>query len=278
MPTSQQSNEHVDPLGLYKCVIDGVETDNCPRGVGAGGAGGGGLPYYISGTCFTLTPGADGGTDGSYYTASSCTVFAGLWNPAGGVSGAGGAGGKPHNCVAKRIVKGVQGLANITLGELKSAGAVGVGALGAAGAPATGGASLSTTLAAGYVAVSAQGQVFSGTGQLYAAVSGNFQTGEQMQQVGDIISGPISGFTLVTSKNPEAAALAGNAESATTLGAGAVNSETVADRIAEWSRCSADFLRGRARKLPIDSARFDKLTASYPSETSVIASEPTQSF
>ncbi len=151
--------------------------------------------------------------------------------------------GKTHGCVGTRIVKGVQGVANITLGELKTAGAIGVGLLGAGGAPETGGVSLSATLGAGYLAVSSQGQVLSGTGQLYSAISGNFQTGEQIQQVGDIISGPISGITvLVVAKNPEAAALAANFESAITLGAGAVNSETVADKIANGVDAALTFL------------------------------------
>jgi hypothetical protein len=109
---------------------------------------------------------------------------------------------------------------NIGLGEIKTAGAIGVGLLGAAGAPETGGASLSADLAAGYLVISSQGQVLSGGAQLYSAISGNFQTGEQIQRVGDIMSGPVSGITtLVVTNNLEAAALAANAESAITLGA-----------------------------------------------------------
>jgi RHS repeat-associated protein len=89
---------YIDPLGLYLCIINGVETDRgCPGTSGAPGAGGGGggLPVYVSGTCWTLNPGPDGGVAGSYYTGSACTVFAGFWSPSGGSTGAGGGGGKP---------------------------------------------------------------------------------------------------------------------------------------------------------------------------------------
>jgi len=141
--------------------------------------------------------------------------------------------GQKQNCVGARIVKGIQGAINVGLGELKTAGAAGVGLLGVAGAPETGGASLGATLAAGYGVVSSQGQVLSGVGQLYSAISGNFSTGGQIQQVGDIASGPITGVTtLVATGNLETAATFASFESAFTLGAGAVNSEGVSETIA----------------------------------------------
>ena len=34
---------YLDPLGLYKCIVDGVETDNCPVGGPQGGGGGVGV-------------------------------------------------------------------------------------------------------------------------------------------------------------------------------------------------------------------------------------------
>ncbi len=148
-----------------------------------------------------------------------------------------------HGCIGTRVATGVQGVVNIGLGELKTAGAIGVGLLGAGAAPATEGASLFGTLAAGYVAVSAQGQVLSGQAQLYSAVSGDFKTGEQIKQVGDIMSGPISGIiTLIATKKPEVAAAVANIESAITLGAGAFNSETVAEKIANGVDAALTFL------------------------------------
>jgi hypothetical protein len=78
---------YIDEFGLYKCVVDGVETD-C-KGSAPGGGGGGGLPVFISGTCWTQLPNNDGGSSG-YYQGSACTVFAGYWNPSGGGAGAGG--------------------------------------------------------------------------------------------------------------------------------------------------------------------------------------------
>lgn len=139
-----------------------------------------------------------------------------------------------HSCVGARIVKGIQGVANVGLGELKTAGAVGVGVLGVAGAPETGGLSLGATLGAGYLIVSSQGQVTSGVGQIYSAISGDFAGGGGIQQVGDIMSGPVTGITTlaVTGGNGEKAATYASFESALTLGAGAVNSETVADKVA----------------------------------------------
>ena len=38
----------IDPLGLYRCIVDGVETDNCPYGGVGGGGGGGGFPIYTT--------------------------------------------------------------------------------------------------------------------------------------------------------------------------------------------------------------------------------------
>ena len=64
--------------------------------------------------------------------------------------------------------KGVQGVVITGLGEIKTAGAIGVGLLGAAGVLETEGASLSADLAAGYLVISTQGQVLGGGGQLFS--------------------------------------------------------------------------------------------------------------
>ncbi len=150
---------------------------------------------------------------------------------------------KSHGCIGTRVATGIQGVVNTGLGELKTAGAIGVGLLGAGAAAETEGTSLFATLAAGYVAISSQGQVLTGQAQLYSAISGDFKTGEQIKQVGDIMSGPITGITtLAATKKPEVAAIVANIESAITLGAGAVNSETVADKIANGVDAALTFL------------------------------------
>ena len=119
----------------------------------------------------------------------------------------------------QRVVSGAQGIVNIGLGELKTAGSAGVGVLSVAGSPETGGASLLALPVAAYGVISGQGQVASGAGQIFTAVTGNSQVGEQIQEVGSIVSGPIAGTsTLLATGNPSQAATAGNYESyATTV-------------------------------------------------------------
>ncbi len=83
---------NVDPLGLYKCIVNGVETDRgCPSG-GAfgGGGGGGGIPIYTIGTCQSPYPNNDGGA-----VYQSCLVLSGYWDGSG--NGAGGARGGAAN-------------------------------------------------------------------------------------------------------------------------------------------------------------------------------------
>jgi RHS repeat-associated protein len=79
---------YIDPLGLYLCIINGVETDRgCPGTSGAPGAGGGGgYPIYVTGTCQSPYPNNDGGA-----VYQSCLVLAGYTNGFG--SGPGGGGG-----------------------------------------------------------------------------------------------------------------------------------------------------------------------------------------
>lgn len=132
------------------------------------------------------------------------------------------------------MVKGVQGATNVTIGTLKFFGSAGLGVLGGAGAPETLGASTVLLPVAAYGIVSSTGQVTSGTAQLYTAFSGDFQGGKDMQQAGDIMSGPITGVTtlVVSNGNAEAAATAGNLESMFTLGAGLPYLEGPADKVA----------------------------------------------
>jgi hypothetical protein len=76
-----------------------------------------------------------------------------------------------------------------------------------------------------YVMISANGQALSATGQLYNAFSGNLQRGQQMEQAGDIISGPLLGFPkLIATGNLEKAQRLANLESFVTAGAGLVDS------------------------------------------------------
>ena len=88
----------IDPLGLYRCIVDGVETDNCPYGGVGGGGGGGGFPIYTTGTCQSPYPNNDGGA-----VYQSCLVLAGYKNGFGGGGGGGGGGGSgaPSNNTQK---------------------------------------------------------------------------------------------------------------------------------------------------------------------------------
>jgi RHS repeat-associated protein len=136
-------------------------------------------------------------------------------------------------CRGARITKGIQGTANVGLGSLKFLGSAGLGLLGVAGAPETGGGSLLLDGVAAYGMVSSGGQVVSGTSQLYAAFTGNFQSPATAQQIGDIWSGPIAGgSTLLATGNGVAAAAAANVESSLTAGAGLVNATTFAEKAA----------------------------------------------
>ena len=144
--------------------------------------------------------------------------------------------GKPcssHATVGQRVAAGVQGTLNIALGEAKTAIAGGVAIEGVAGAPETGGLSLAATAIAGYAAFSSQGQVLSGMGQLYTAFSGNLAAGQGIQQVGDIMAGPLVGVpTLVATQNAATAQRFANYESFIFAGTGFVNSKTITERIA----------------------------------------------
>jgi hypothetical protein len=93
-------------------------------------------------------------------------------------------------------------------------------------------ANLLATAAAGYGIVTSQGQVASGMGQLVTAFSGNLPAGQGMQQVGDIMAGPIVGVpTLVATQNPATAQRAANYESFFTAGSGLVNSKNFTEAL-----------------------------------------------
>ena len=95
----------IDPLGLYLCIIDGVETDHgCPGASGAPGAGGG-IPIYTTGTCQSSTPGPDGGAAGSTTTYYACPVLSGYWYGSGNGAG-GGAANSGRNCTASPATAG----------------------------------------------------------------------------------------------------------------------------------------------------------------------------
>ena len=85
---------YIDPLGLYLCVINGVEMDHgCPGTSGAPGAGGGGgYPIYVTGTCQSPYPNNDGGA-----VYQSCLVLAGYTNGFGSGPGGGGGNGAASN-------------------------------------------------------------------------------------------------------------------------------------------------------------------------------------
>ena len=155
---------------------------------------------------------------------------------AGGNTSGNDAGQGAAPCAEKaayRITQGILGATNLTLAGAK------VSALGAADtflgglAPETGGAT--AFAAAGitlYGGTSIVGQATSGTGQLYTAFSGDAKGGAGMSQVGDILSGPISGlYTLIKTGDPVKAQRYANIESTITAGAGLVGSRNVRDRI-----------------------------------------------
>jgi RHS repeat-associated protein len=134
--------------------------------------------------------------------------------------------------LGQRVTAGIQGTLNVGLGETKTLAYGTLGVAGVAGAPETGGVSLLATTAAGYGIVTSQGQVASGMGQLVTAFSGNLPAGQGIQQVGDIMAGPIVGVpTLVATQNPATAQRAANYESFFTAGSGLVNSKNFTEAL-----------------------------------------------
>jgi RHS repeat-associated protein len=138
----------------------------------------------------------------------------------------------------QRVTAGIQGTLNIGLAARKFDQAGTEAAESVVAAPLTEGQSLWGLLKAGYDALSASGQALSGMGQIYIAASSNLQGGQEIQQAGDIISGPLFGVpTLIATKNAATAQTWANRESFLTAGAGFVNSKTITGAI----QSTADF-------------------------------------
>ena len=122
---------------------------------------------------------------------------------------------------------------NVGLGEAKTAVAAGVTGVAIIAAPESGGSSLFAAGFAGYTAVSSQGQVLSGMGQLYTAATGDIAPGQGIQQVGDIMSGPLTGVpTLIVTQDPAKAQNIAGYESLITAGGSFLENQTVAQGIA----------------------------------------------
>lgn len=226
----------VDPLGMFLFVASGGPGDS------------GSCNYTVCVTAWAPFP-----TDPYGGSNTGCSVSVNgicMDNPfgygpqgtAGGNAGRNGAvknqtvnNKKPcseQSTVGQRVTTGVQGALNVGLGELKTLGFGTLGVAGVAGAPETGGVSLFATAAAGYGIVSSQGQVTSGLGQLYTAFSGDVSAGKGIQQVGDIMAGPMVGVsTLVITGSATTAQKFANYESLFTAGTGLVNSKTVSEAI-----------------------------------------------
>jgi hypothetical protein len=106
--------------------------------------------------------------------------------------------------VGQRVTAGLQGVLNIGEAGLKTFGSVTLGAASIAAAPETLSASLLGLGVAGYGTLSSVGQATSGSAQLVTAFTGDVQAGEGMQQVGDIMSRPLTGIpTLAYTSNPQ---------------------------------------------------------------------------
>jgi RHS repeat-associated protein len=135
----------------------------------------------------------------------------------------------PNNgCTAQRLYSGVMGAANVGLAISKGfalGGAVaGFGATGA-GAPAA-------AVLGVYGTVSIFGQGLTGAAQLYSAVTGNYGTPGRVAQIGNILSGPVSGLgTLVQGGSLAAAEQNAGYESLFTAGSGLIDAIRTAGNI-----------------------------------------------
>jgi RHS repeat-associated protein len=128
----------------------------------------------------------------------------------------------PNNpaCNIQRATSGVMGAANLGL-------AVGKGfALGGAvaGLGATGVGAPAAAVLAVYGTVSIFGQGLTGAAQLYSAATGNYGTAAGVAQIGNILSGPVSGLgTLLGGGSLATAERNAGYESAFTAGAGLID-------------------------------------------------------
>ena len=188
----------IDPAGLGPgdCFLSGLSGNTCSVTVSGNPPGGPGGP-----------------SDGS---VGIPLIFK------GGQHGQGGPGTAPNNtaCNIQRATSGVMGAANLGLAVGKAfalGGAVaGLGATGV-GAPAA-------AVLAVYGTVSIFGQGLAGAAQLYSAATGNYGTAAQVAQIGNILSGPVSGLaTLVGGGSLATAERNAGYESAFTAGAGLID-------------------------------------------------------
>lgn len=126
--------------------------------------------------------------------------------------------------VSQRVTAGVQGVLNLGLAIDKGYQA-GEEAFAGLLATPTGPPSWGVLAKAGYDTTSAIGQATSATGQFVIALSENPQAGQQIQQVGDIMSGPATGIsTLMITGDAATAQRNANFESFIFSGAGLVDS------------------------------------------------------
>jgi hypothetical protein len=139
-----------------------------------------------------------------------------------GDSGGNSAANTNRATLGCRVKQGVLGATNLVLAGAKTYTLAEADALLIAGAPATGGGSLAVAaVGTTYGVTSIGGQALAGAGQLYTAFGGDPKLGESLSQVGDILSGPVSGLsTLVITGNANQAQRNANAESIITGGAG----------------------------------------------------------
>ena len=123
-------------------------------------------------------------------------------------------------CTAQRIISGVIGAANLGLAITKGVALGGV----VAGLGATGVGAPAAAVVGVYGTVSIFGQGLAGAAQLYSAFTGNYGTPGKVAQVGNILSGPVSGLgTLLAGGSPAQAETNAGYESAYTAGAGLID-------------------------------------------------------
>jgi hypothetical protein len=130
----------------------------------------------------------------------------------------------------QRVTQGLAGTANLLDASLRARALVGAVAALAENPPAAG-------TAAVYGVVSIFGQTVSGTAQIGEAVTGNSSgTAHNLEQVGNMLSGPAAGLTtMIRTQNLNKAAAAGNVESVFTAGTGLVDKATpMIQRVVEF--------------------------------------------
>ncbi len=150
----------------------------------------------------------------------NCTAVLGLRFPCSEtVSGTVVAPSK-GSCTDQRVLSALMGTANLGLAAYKATelGAA-VAAIGSTGAGIPAAAVLGV-----YGTVSITGQAISGVAQLYSAATGNYGAPAQIAQIGNILSGPVSGLgTLLAGGSLAKAETNAGIESSFTAGSGLVD-------------------------------------------------------